>query len=67
MVQDEDEGMDIQYSQVTNRSFNAKQLDLARFGTQACKHLKSNAIAIVSQHADGSYCLTGAVWDNQTD
>ncbi|OQA95576.1 MAG: Bifunctional purine biosynthesis protein PurH [Bacteroidetes bacterium ADurb.Bin217] len=60
LVQDEDEGMDIQYSQVTNRSFNAKQLDLARFGTQACKHLKSNAIAIVSQHADGSYWLTGA-------
>lgn len=60
LVQDEDEGMDIQYSQVTNRSFNSKQLDLARFGTQACKHLKSNAIAIVSQHADGSYWLTGA-------
>lgn len=60
LVQDEDEGMDTQYSQVTKRSFDAKQLDLARFGTQACKHLKSNAIAIVSQANDGSYWLTGA-------
>ena len=60
LVQDEDEGMDVQYTQVTKRSFNSKQLDLARFGTQACKHLKSNAIAIVSQNTDGSYWLTGA-------
>lgn len=60
LVQDEDEGMDTQYTQVTKQSFDAKQLDLARFGTQACKHLKSNAIALVSQNTDGSYWLTGA-------
>lgn len=60
LVQNEDEGIDTQYTQVTQRSFNAKQIDLATFGTQACKHLKSNAIAVVSEHADGSYWLTGA-------
>jgi len=60
LVQDEDEGMDTEYKQVTNKQFNEKQLDLARLGTQACKHLKSNAIALLNQNADGSYWLTGA-------
>ncbi len=60
LVQDEDEGMDLEYKPVTKKSFNDKQLDLAKFGTQACKHLKSNAIALVSQNTDGSYWLTGA-------
>ncbi|MCL2327464.1 MAG: bifunctional phosphoribosylaminoimidazolecarboxamide formyltransferase/IMP cyclohydrolase [Bacteroidetes bacterium] len=60
LVQDEDEGMDTEYKQVTKLQFNAAQIDLARFGTQAGKHLKSNAIALVSQTADGSYWLTGA-------
>jgi phosphoribosylaminoimidazolecarboxamide formyltransferase/IMP cyclohydrolase len=60
LVQDEDEGLDAEYRLVTKKSFSEKQLDLAKFGTQACKHLKSNAIALVSQNADGSYWLTGA-------
>lgn len=60
LVQDEDEGLDPEYKLVTKKSFSEKQLDLAKFGTQACKHLKSNAIALVSQNADGSYWLTGA-------
>ncbi len=60
LVQDEDEGMDLEYKAVTKKSFSDKQLDLAKFGTQACKHLKSNAIALVSQNTDGSYWLTGA-------
>lgn len=60
LVQDEDEGMDLDYKPVTNKVFSETQLDLAKFGTQACKHLKSNAIALVSQNADGSYWLTGA-------
>lgn len=60
LVQDEDEGLDTEYKQVTNKSFSDKQVDMARFGTQACKHLKSNAIALISQNADGSYWLTGA-------
>ncbi len=60
LVQDEDEGMDTEYKQVTKLQFSDKQMDLAKFGTQACKHLKSNAIALVNQNADGSYWLTGA-------
>ena len=60
LVQDEDEGMDADFSQVTKKQFSDKQLQLARFGTQACKHLKSNAIALVSQNKDGAYWLTGA-------
>jgi len=60
LVQDEDEGLDTDYKPVTKLSFSDKQLDLAKFGTQACKHLKSNAIALVSQNTDGSYWLTGA-------
>ncbi len=60
LVQDEDEGMDMEYNPVTNKQFTEKQIDLAKFGTQACKYLKSNSMAIVSQYADGSYWLTGA-------
>lgn len=60
LVQDEDEGMDLEYKAVTKVAFSDIQLDLAKFGTQACKHLKSNAIALVSQNSDGSYWLTGA-------
>ncbi|MDC0584416.1 bifunctional phosphoribosylaminoimidazolecarboxamide formyltransferase/IMP cyclohydrolase [Bacteroidales bacterium] len=60
LVQDEDEGMDAEYKAVTDKVFDEKQLDLAKLGTQIGKHLKSNAIALVSQNADGSYWLTGA-------
>ncbi|MDA3892504.1 MAG: bifunctional phosphoribosylaminoimidazolecarboxamide formyltransferase/IMP cyclohydrolase [Salinivirgaceae bacterium] len=60
LVQDEDEGLDAEYKLVTKQSFSDKQLDMANFGTQACKHLKSNAIALVSQNTDGAYWLTGA-------
>lgn len=60
LVQDEDEGMDMEYKPMTNKQFTEKQIDLAKFGTQACKYLKSNSMAIVSQYADGSYWLTGA-------
>ena len=60
LVQEEDEGIDTEFSPVTNNKFSDKQLDLAKFGTQACKYLKSNAMALVSQTDDGSYWLTGA-------
>ncbi|MDR2963013.1 MAG: bifunctional phosphoribosylaminoimidazolecarboxamide formyltransferase/IMP cyclohydrolase [Bacteroidales bacterium] len=60
LVQDEDEGLDTEYKPVTQKQFTPTQIDLAKFGTQAGKHLKSNAIALVSQTADGSYWLTGA-------
>jgi phosphoribosylaminoimidazolecarboxamide formyltransferase/IMP cyclohydrolase len=35
-------------------------MNLARFGLIACKHLKSNAIALVTENVDGSFWLTGA-------
>jgi phosphoribosylaminoimidazolecarboxamide formyltransferase / IMP cyclohydrolase len=35
-------------------------MNLARFGVMACKHLKSNAIALVTQNTDGAFWLTGA-------
>ena len=60
LVQDEDEGLDTEFKQVTNNGFSEKQIDMAKFGTLACKNLKSNAIALVSQNSDGSYWLTGA-------
>ena len=60
LVQDEDEGMDKEYKCVTKKVFTDKQVDLSKYGTQVCKHLKSNSIALVSQNADGAYWLTGA-------
>jgi phosphoribosylaminoimidazolecarboxamide formyltransferase/IMP cyclohydrolase len=35
-------------------------MNLAKFGVIACKHLKSNAIALVTETANGSFWLTGA-------
>ncbi|RIH66281.1 bifunctional phosphoribosylaminoimidazolecarboxamide formyltransferase/IMP cyclohydrolase PurH [Mariniphaga sediminis] len=60
LVQDEDEGMDTQFEPVTARKFEEEKINLARFGVTACKHLKSNAIAIVTQKENGAYWLTGA-------
>lgn len=60
LVQDEDEGLDTQYNNVTKVTFNTNKLNLAKFGITACKHLKSNAIALVTQNGDGSFWLTGA-------
>lgn len=60
LVQDEDEGMDTNFEQVTKAKFEDSKMNLARFGITACKHLKSNAIAIVTENMDGSFWLTGA-------
>jgi len=60
LVQDEDEGMDTQFEKVTEKEFGSEKINLARFGVTACKHLKSNAIAIVTQKENGSFWLTGA-------
>ncbi|MCD6354350.1 MAG: bifunctional phosphoribosylaminoimidazolecarboxamide formyltransferase/IMP cyclohydrolase, partial [Prolixibacteraceae bacterium] len=60
LVQDEDEGLDIQFETVTEKEFNPNKLNLAKFGTIACKNLKSNAIAMVTENEDGSFWLTGA-------
>lgn len=60
LVQDEDEGMDSEFKNVTKIQFDGNKLDLAKFGITACKHLKSNAIAVVTENSDGSFWLTGA-------
>ena len=60
LVQDEDEGMDTQFEQVTQVKFEDNKMNLAKFGITACKHLKSNAIAVVTENTDGSFWLTGA-------
>lgn len=60
LVQDEDEGMDTEFRNVTKIQFDNNKMNLAKFGITACKHLKSNAIALVTENADGSFWLTGA-------
>ena len=60
LVQDEDEGLDLQFEAVTNKVFEEEKISLAKFGITACKHLKSNAIAIVTENENGSFWLTGA-------
>lgn len=60
LVQDEDEGIDTAFKNVTKLEFDATKMELAKFGITACKHLKSNAIAIVTENEDGSFWLTGA-------
>ncbi|SHF95596.1 phosphoribosylaminoimidazolecarboxamide formyltransferase / IMP cyclohydrolase [Mariniphaga anaerophila] len=60
LVQDEDEGMDTEFKEVTQKEFGSEKINLSKFGVVACKHLKSNAIAIVTQKENGSFWLTGA-------
>ncbi|MGQ8338434.1 bifunctional phosphoribosylaminoimidazolecarboxamide formyltransferase/IMP cyclohydrolase [Sunxiuqinia sp. A32] len=60
LVQDEDEGMDTEFKNVTKIEFDQNKLNLAKFGITACKHLKSNSIALVTENIDGSFWLTGA-------
>jgi phosphoribosylaminoimidazolecarboxamide formyltransferase/IMP cyclohydrolase len=60
LVQDEDEGMDTEFKNVTQIQFDGSKLNLAKFGITACKHLKSNSIALVTENKDGSFWLTGA-------
>jgi phosphoribosylaminoimidazolecarboxamide formyltransferase / IMP cyclohydrolase len=60
LVQQEDEGLDSNFEAVTEKKFDTDKTQLAKFGVTACKHLKSNAIAIVTQTRNGSFWLTGA-------
>nr|WP_319400812.1 bifunctional phosphoribosylaminoimidazolecarboxamide formyltransferase/IMP cyclohydrolase [uncultured Carboxylicivirga sp.] len=60
LVQDEDEGVDEKFETVTKRQFADNKMNLAKFGITACKHLKSNAIALVTENEDGAFWLTGA-------
>ncbi|MBN1819254.1 MAG: bifunctional phosphoribosylaminoimidazolecarboxamide formyltransferase/IMP cyclohydrolase [Prolixibacteraceae bacterium] len=60
LVQDEDEGLENEFKNVTKIQFDSNKLNLTKFGLIACKHLKSNAIALVTENNDGSFWLTGA-------
>ncbi|WP_346863821.1 bifunctional phosphoribosylaminoimidazolecarboxamide formyltransferase/IMP cyclohydrolase [uncultured Draconibacterium sp.] len=60
LVQDEDEGLDAELNTVTAKEFETSKINLAKFGTVACKHLKSNAIAVVTENENGAFWLTGA-------
>lgn len=60
LIQDEDDGTDPDFRVVTETAFDDSKINLARFGVMACKHLKSNAIALVTENTDGSFWLTGA-------
>jgi len=60
LIQDEDEGLETEFKNVTKIQFDNSKMNLSKFGIVACKHLKSNAIALVTQNADGSFWLTGA-------
>ena len=60
LIQDEDEGLESEFKNVTKIQFDGNKMNLSKFGITACKHLKSNAIALVTQNPDGSFWLTGA-------
>ncbi len=60
LIQDEDEGEDKEFRNVTQKQFVDNKMNLAKFGVTACKYLKSNAIALVTENKDGSFWLTGA-------
>ncbi len=46
--------------QLLKENFESSKINLAKFGITACKHLKSNAIAVVTENENGSFWLTGA-------
>ncbi len=60
LVQDEDTFVDREFQNVTKLTLNNQKQTLARFGAQACKHLKSNAICLISEASTGAIWLSGA-------
>lgn len=61
LCQDEDEGLkNIEQCETkTQKKFAPEQQKLINFGVMACKHLKSNGIALVAEH-NGVSALVGA-------
>jgi len=60
LIQGEDEGLETEFKNVTKIQFDSSKINLSKFGIVACKYLKSNAIALVTQTKEGSFWLTGA-------
>jgi len=63
VVQEEDEGLDVDYKVVTDIPFEDSRMELAKFGTIVCKHLKSNAIGLFMKSEDG-FSIVGAGMGN---
>ena len=63
LIQEEDVVEESRLESVAERAFPSDKRDLAWFGEIVCKHLKSNAIALVHTHASGYY-LVGAGMGN---
>ena len=57
LVQAEDIGLDSKYDVVTRNKSVAKDMALCHFATMVCKHLKSNAIALVGRISGGIQLL----------
>ena len=62
LIQNEDEsnGIKEESKVMTNKSFNNDMQNLVDFGIIACKHLKSNGIALVMKMPNGHLSLVGA-------
>jgi phosphoribosylaminoimidazolecarboxamide formyltransferase/IMP cyclohydrolase len=60
LIQDEDDGLDLEMQNVTRLPFPAEKKELALFGSVAAKHLRSNAIALVRALGNGNFQLVGA-------
>ena len=59
LVQDRDVQVSAQWMTPTETQFPEEKRALAEFGIKACKHVKSNAIVIVREHAPGRHMLLG--------
>ena len=60
LVQDRDAAVWDKFESMTRIAFPESKKALAEFTWKACKHLKSNAIAIGAEYAPGQYSLVGA-------
>jgi len=59
LVQDNDIEALAQWVTPTETIFPESIKELAEFGVKACKHVKSNAIILVYEYADGQYSVLG--------
>jgi len=60
LVQDRDAAVWEKFESITKVAFPESKKALAEFTWKACKHLKSNAIAIGAEYAPGQFSLVGA-------
>ncbi len=59
LVQDRDVELAAERESPTKIPFPEAKTELAEFGMKACKHVKSNAIVLVREHAPGTYHVIG--------